>query len=544
MQNQIKDEIQAAVNLLYKHHIKTDDINLEQPAQKGHGNLASNVAFILAREFKKNPAEIAVSLAGELEKTGVFEKVESAGGFINFFLKKEKYINDLKEILSQEGKFGSSDLCKGQKIQVEFISANPTGPLTMANSRGGFSGDVLANIFTKVGAEIEREYYVNDGGNQVKILGESILAAAGLLKRDEDIYRGEYIEKWVRENKEEVTKLKDDPFKLGQLAAQDILNGYIKPAAKKMKINFDQWFSEDEMIKRGEVEQTIQKLKEYGLTKEQEGALWMQTTKFGDDKDRVLVKSDGEKTYFANDVAYHFDKLYKRKFDKIVDIWGADHHGYIGRLLASVEAMDCPGKVQILITQLVRLVKDGKEYRMSKRKGVVVTIDDLLELIGGPEKEASDVARFFFLSRSFNTHMDFDLNLAREHSEKNPVFYVKYAYARIHGILANAKDKIKNTKPNYELLGEEAELELISEISKLPQVIEFIASSTDYSVHNLTFYATEIAKKFHYFYDKCRVIDEENPELTAARLELVRATQIVLGIVGRDLIGIEMPEKM
>jgi len=294
------------------------------------------------------------------------------------------------------------------------------------------------------------------------------------------------------------------------------------------------------MIENGEVKEAIEKLKKY--TYEKEGALWMRTTKFGDDKDRVLIKSDGENTYFANDVAYHFNKLYKRGFNKIIDIWGADHHGYIGRMKAAVEAMDCPNSLDIIIVQMVRLIKDGKEVRMSKRKGTYATIDELIDLIG-TGREASDVARFFFLSRAFNTHMDFDLDLAKDQSEKNPVYYVKYAYARLSGILRNAKE-LKLPKADLSKLSNPKEIELIKTLKKLENLPEKIINSKDYPVHELTFYAREIANKFHAFYDKCRVIDEKNLELTSARIKLVEATKIVLSIVMKDLIGIDTPEKM
>lgn len=543
MQNQIKDEIQAAANLLFGRHLKTDNIGLEKPAEKSHGNLSTNISFSLARDLKKNPAEIATLLATELTKTGSFERVEAAGGFVNFFLKKDKYLSDLSEILRLAGKYGSSNQLKNQKVQVEFISANPTGPLTLGNSRGGFPGDVLANVFAKAGAKVTREYYFNNGGNQIKTLGESILVAAGLMEAKEDIYKGEYIDEWVKEHKKEIENLKSDPLKLGQLASDTVINRYIKPTIKKMGINYDVWFNEVDLVKKGEVEKTINRLKEKNLVYEKDGALWFKSSEFGDDKDRVMVKSDGLYTYFAVDAAYHWNKFAVRKFDKVVNIWGADHHGDVPRVMGVVNAMGFAGKLSILITQMVRLIKNGKEFKMSKRKGTYVTMDDLLELIGGPTKEASDVARFFFLSRSFNTHMDFDLDLAKERSEKNPVFYVKYAYARISGILRNA-EKLKLPRGDLSLLADNAELDLIEQLSQLPSVVNFIVSSTDFPVHNLTFYILEIAKKFHYFYDQCRVIDEKNLELTAARLELVRATQIVLGIVGRDLIGVDMPEKM
>lgn len=542
-ENYIKDEVQTALQALYGIHVKADEIGVEKPASKEYGDLSTNISFVLAGKVGKNPAQIAAEIASNIESLDVFEKVQAVGGFVNFYFSKEKYLSDLAEILEKGQNYAKSVEFKGKKVQVEFISANPTGPLTLANGRGGFGGDVLANIFAWAGAKVEREYYVNDGGNQVKILGESILVAAGKMDKKEDIYRGEYIEKWINENKSKINRPKENPFELGKLAASDILKNYIMPSVKKMGIKYDNWFSENEMIKNGDVEKVLKALKNSKLTYEKDGALWFETSKFGDDKDRVLVKSDGEKTYFANDVAYHWDKFKKRSYDKVVNIWGADHHGYVGRMLAATEAIGFPGCLEIIISQMVRLVKDGKEYKMSKRAGTYVTMEDLFGLIGGTQKEASDVARFFFLSRSFNTHMDFDLTLAREHSEKNPVFYVKYAHARLAGILKNSAG-LKLPKPNLKLLEKPEELDLIEILSELKPTLSFILNSGDYPVHNLTFLAIEISKKLHYFYDKCKVIDEEDPELTAARLELVKAVKNVLFILGTNLIGIEMPERM
>jgi len=544
---QIKDEIQSAVLSIYSKHLKTDDIVIEKPSQKKNGDFATNISFRIAAEVEENPHMVAEKLAKKLEQINYFSEVKSVGGFVNFYLNPEIYQKSLAEIIGKGAKYGQSDLFSGQKIQVEFISANPNGPLTLANGRGGYGGDVLANLYTWAGAQVDREYYVNDGGNQVAMLGRSLLyASTGQDTESEDIYRGDYITDvlgWYADDKKFDALLKNgNEFEIGYAAASDILEKLIKPSVAKMGVKYDRWFSEKEMTERGEVEEALEKFKKYGHTYEKDGALWMKTTDFSDDKDRVLIKSDGEKTYFANDVAYHYDKLYARKYDKIIDIWGPDHHGYIGRMMAAVEAMGCPGKLSIIITQIVRLIKDGQEYKMSKRAGTFVSMNDLFDLIGGPD--ASDVARYFFLSRSFNTHMDFDLNLAKDQTEKNPVFYVKYAYARIHGILDNAKGANSKAKADLKLLTKTEELELIDLMTQLPALVNSILTMDDYPIHHLLTYAHDLAKKFHVFYDKCRVIDEKNPELTAARLALTSATAQVLQIVGEKLIGISMLEKM
>jgi len=542
--DKIIENILYSLQQVYCITLTSEEVEISKSDSVDHGDFATSIAFKLSKELKKNPKEIAEKLAENLEANGGFKKVVAVNGYINLFLDHEYFQGIVKNILDKKERFADLELLTGQKIQVEFISANPTGPLTLANGRGGFGGDVLANVLAKAGATVEREYYVNDGGNQVTMLGKSILVAAGLMKTDEEVYQGDYIQNWAVANKAKVSDLEDKPFELGQLAAKDILERLIKPSVKKMGIHFDNWFSEKEMIDRGEVDDAIEKLKKFGHTKEEDSALWMKTTDFGDDKDRVLVKSDGEKTYFANDIAYHFDKFYIRHFTKVINFWGADHHGYVGRMMAAVsQSVGDIGTLKIVIMQLVRLIKGGEEFKMSKRKGTYATMDDLLELIGGKGRDASDVARFFFLMRSFNTHMDFDLDLAAERSEKNPVFYVKYAYARLSGIIRNAEE-VKLPKANLSILTDVHEIELIDQLSQLEQVIMSIVTFDDYPVHYLTYYAIETARKFHVFYDKCRVIDEDNLELTAARLELVQATKIVLGIVMRDLVGIEAPEKM
>lgn len=541
-EDKIKDEIQSSVSICFGEHIKTADIIIEKPSDKKFGDFSSNISFQLAGKLKKSPNDIAEKLVIDLIKTNNFEKVEAVSGFINFKLKKEKYFKVLEDILKNKESFAKNNVLKNKKIQVEFISANPTGPLTLANGRGGYSGDTLSNVLAFCGANVEREYYVNDGGNQVKILGESVLVSAGLLKKEDDIYRGEYIDKWVKDNKKEIEKLKEKPFEIGYLCAKYVMENYIKAEVKSMKIGFDNWYSEKSLYDRGLVEKALSFLDNKKLTYEKDDAKWLKTSEFGDDKDRVIVKTNGEYTYVMPDIAYHWEKFTDRKYNQVIDILGADHHGYTERMLAGVATLGYRDNLTYILTQMVRLVKNGKEFRMSKRKGVVVTIEDLFELIGGETSEASDVARFFFLSRSFNTHMDFDLDLAKERSEKNPVFYVKYAYARTYGILS--KSNKNNSKPNLKLLTEDAEIELIDKLSELPALVQMIATTGDYPVHLLTSYAIEVAKKFHHFYDKCRVIDEENPELTNARLSLVSGTKIILGIVGKDLIGIDMPDKM
>ncbi len=544
--DELRKIIYQAVNKTFaKTKIKESDIEVENSKKTEFGDLSSNLSYKIAREEQLTPQVVAAKLGLYLQEhwPNDLTQIKYNGyqlGYLNFGYNDCFFV---EMILAEKEKYGSLKIYENKKIQIEFISANPTGPLTLANGRGGFGGDVLANIFTKAGAKVEREYLINDGGHQVKILGESILVAGGLLDKKEDIYKGEYIDDWVKQNKKIVIEKKEDPQALGEMLAKEILDKQIKPSIKKMKINFNNWYSEKKLINRGEVAKALHDFEKNGLLYKKDDAEWLRTKDLGDDKDRVLVKADGENTYFANDAAYHWDKFSVRKFDRVVNFWGADHHGYIKRMQAAVEAMGFGGQLDIVIMQLVRLIQDGQEFRMSKRKGNYITIDQLFELIGGSTKEASDVARFFFLSRSFNTHMDFDLDLARENSEKNPVFYVKYAYARLSGIITNA-EKIELPKANYSLLRHDKEHDLIRELIKLPELIETIATDKSYPVHLLTFYAQNVATKFHAFYDKCRVLDEKELALSAARLKLVEATKIVLHITLKDLIGLDTPEKM
>jgi arginyl-tRNA synthetase len=435
------------------------------------------------------------------------------------------------KINTEKEKFGNSE--KGQSIKVnnEFISANPTGPLHLGNGRGGFYGDSLSRVLRKAGFDVTSEYYVNDGGGQVEKLGHSV------LKDSEAVYAGEYVDELNKNlsiNVSDTVNI-DEVVKIGEESAEYILKNIIKKTiAEKMQIKFDVWASEKEIQEKGYVEKAIEILKDKNLTYESEGALWLKTTEFGDDKDRVLIKENGEKTYFTGDCGYILNKI-ERGFDHIIELWGADHHGYISRFAAAAKALGFSGEPKFLIAQLVRLVKDGKEVRMSKRAGNVVYIDDLIDEVG------HDVTRFFFLMYSPDTHMNFDLGLAKEQSQKNPVFYVQYAHARISSILNKSQTNYKDISADLSLLTHEKELSLIKELNKFPELVEEISES--YEVHKLPHYAMKLADKFHSFYDACRVIDEENPELTKARLLLANAVRIVLSET-LNLIGVSAPKSM
>lgn len=508
------------------------EIKVERPKDEQFGEYTTNVALMLSKLAKKSPLEIAQAIESRIknqessEETKAFEKVEIVSpGYINFYLAQTELAIVVERIVKEGKTYGASNIGQGVKVNNEFISANPTGPLTVGNGRGGFYTDALANVLHKAGYEVTNEYYVNDAGEQVMKLGHSV------LKDAEAVYGGEYIEDLAINNTETGVR------ETGEWAAKEVLENMIKTSvAEKMQIHFDVWTSEKKIIEDGFVDKALDVLREKELTFEQEGALWLRTTEFGDDKDRVLVKSDGSKTYFASDAGYILNKM-ERGFTFCIETWGADHHGYINRFKAVAQALGFDTTyLRFLIVQLVKVVKDGVEVRMSKRAGNVVTIDELIDTVG------HDVARFFFLMYAPETHMNFDLGLAEERSQKNPVYYVQYAHARLCSILRKAEDEgIGEGKGDLALLAHEKERELIRELMFFPELVETV--STDFSVHKLPQYAMRLADKFHSFYDACRVIDEEQKELTLARLELVRATRVVLAET-LALMGISAPEKM
>ncbi len=466
---------------------------VEKPGEKTHGDYSTNSAIVSAG--KKNPREVAEKLVDKIKDNKMFEKIEIAGpGFINFFISKEYLQNQVEKILKEKEKYGSSKTGKGLKINLEFISANPTGPLTLGNGRGGFGGDVLSNILEKAGYDVTREFYINDRGKQIEDLKKGL-------------YKGE---------KRTVSQIQ----KTNQ-----------KTITKDMKIKFDVWFSEKSLYKSKEVDRVLALLKKKKLTYEKDSALWFKSTKFGDDKDRVLIKGIGEETYLLSDIAYLKNK-FDRGFKKNIIFLGADHHGYIRRMKAVTEALGYKKEqLEFIVFQLVHLLEDGKEVRMAKRAGMYVTIKELIDEVG------LDATRFFFLSRGINTHLTFDLKLAKEKSSKNPVYYVQYAYARISSILKKAK--VAEARPPQNLDKEE-ELELIKQLVRFEEVVEDTVK--DYQIQRIPQYAIDLAESFHRFYQSCQVIGEDK-KLSSSRLALAKATQIVLKNT-LELMGISSPSKM
>jgi len=543
MKKEIQKLIFQAIESAYGIDFDIVKIKVDYPPE-GMGDIATNVALLLSKEMGKNPMEAAKVIAEAMENDK-WEKIEVAKpGFINFWLASREFQDTVAEINKKKNNFGNSEIGAGKKIHLDFVSANPTGPIHVGNARGGPLGDTLANVLEKTGYEPFREYYVNDAGNQVEILGHSVLS-------DELAqYSGDYIEEIKSKVKSQKSKLfEEENFReIGIEGVKIILEEIIKPSMEKLGIHFDNYFSEKELQSSGKVEEAIDILKEKGYIFEKEGAVWFKSTEFGDDKDRVVIKSDGQKTYFGSDIAYHKEKL-ERGFDKLIDIWGADHHGEVARTKGALKALGCENKLDVILTQFVRVMKGGREMKMSKRAGTYVSIDDLIEEVG------KDATRFFFLMHSADTHMNFDLDLAKERNEKNPVYYVQYAHARIYSILEKAKEVeekisgIDTSKASEEYRGggdenltqRAKERTLMLELLKFPDLTSEI--SQNYAVHYLPQYAISLADKFHSFYNECRVIDENNLELTAQRLELVRAVKIVLAETLK-IMGISAPEKM
>ncbi|MDP3990704.1 MAG: arginine--tRNA ligase [Candidatus Nealsonbacteria bacterium] len=522
-------------------------VNVDYP-QETYGDYATNFALQAAKTVKLSPKTIANNLRSHILnlRPDLFDKVEVAEpGFLNFFIAK-KYLQDqVKEIVKQKEKYGEIKTNK-QKINIEYCSANPTGPLHLGHGRGAFWGDTLANVFDKAGHKTTREYFINDYGKQILLFGESINARWQELlgqkpEIKEEFYKGEYVKDIARElmKKEEHAKLSEaERIKVFADIGLKKMLAETKALLEKAGVKYDVWFSERTLYKKDLVKKAIELLKKKGFTYEKEGALWFSSSKLGDDKDRVLKKANGEETYFASDIAYHLNKI-SRKYDLLIDGWGADHWGYKMRLMAAAKVLGFEEKLKIVVGQFVRLVENGQEVKMSKRGGVFFTLEELFNEVG------PDVARFFFLMKSVDTHIDFNLDLAKEQSQKNPVYYIQYAHARISSILLKAGKSKSGARLN--LLRHPSELKLIKELLKFPDVIE--DTSKDYQVQRLPQYAVELATSFHKFYQDCQVIPaspagrSKDKNLSQARLVLTLAAKIVLKNT-LELMGVSAPEKM
>ncbi|MGH7835601.1 MAG: arginine--tRNA ligase [Candidatus Binatia bacterium] len=520
---------------------------LEPPKQKEFGDVSTNIAMLLTKLLRKPPRSIAEAILKNLEDPeGIITRAEIAGpGFINFTFSARFLYDRLREVAA--GKKEKIDLGKGKKVQVEFASVNPTGPLHVGHGRVAVIGDVLARLLLEVGYDVEREYYINDAGRQMELLGLSIGARYRELcgqeaPLPEEGYPGAYVTDVAQKLREQFGDryLADDNTAFFRQYGCEAMLAMIRDDLGKFGICFDRFFSETELRAKGEVERTLNLLRARGLIYENEGAQWFRSTAYGDDKDRPIIKSDGDLTYFATDIAYHRNK-FERGFDRLVNVWGADHHGYVGRLKAAVQALDQdPENLRVVLVQMVNLTRGGQPVRMGKRLGEFITLREVLEEVG------KDAARFFFLMRKSDTHLEFDLELAKKESSENPVYYIQYAHARISSIFEQAHQKglavdaevLKHAE--VERLQSQEELDLIKLVALFREILE--ESVKELEPHRIVFYLLELAGEFHRYYNRFRVISEDE-SLTRARLLLV---QTVLRVIGRGLrlLGVEAPTRM
>ncbi|MCM3093942.1 MULTISPECIES: arginine--tRNA ligase [unclassified Cytobacillus] len=549
VQSKLKQEIKDAVGkagLAAEEQIP--DVILEIPKEKSHGDYSTNMAMQLARVAKKAPRMIAEELIASFDSSKAsIEKIEIAGpGFINFYM-NNSYLTDLiPAVLEAGNQYGETTVGNSQKIQIEFVSANPTGDLHLGHARGAAVGDSLCNILDKAGYDVSREYYINDAGNQINNLALSVEAryfqALGLEKEmPADGYHGEDI---IGIGKKLADEYGDKYVNADEKERFDFFREYglkyemakLKQDLEDFRVPFDVWYSETSLYNNGKIDTALQALKDNGHIYEEEGATWFRSTAFGDDKDRVLIKNDGSYTYLTPDIAYHKDKL-ERGFEKLINIWGADHHGYIPRMKAAIQALGYDREaLEVEIIQLVHLYKNGEKMKMSKRTGKAVTMRDLVEEVG------LDATRYFFAMRSADTHLDFDLDLAVSQSNENPVYYAQYAHARISSILRQGEEQGMSAEAaDYSLIQAEKEIDVLKKIGEFPQAVGEAAQKR--MPHRITNYIYELASSFHSFYNAEKVLDAENPERTKARLALIKAVQTTLKNALK-LIGVSAPEKM
>jgi arginyl-tRNA synthetase len=518
------------------------DMYLDLPKDSRFGDITTNIALRLSKIVKRPLIDLASTLLEELNKNLAKDKIKDylsqikleGAGFINFYLKESYFSLYLKDLIKHKKVCLRENLGKRKPVLIEFVSANPTGPLSVAHARQAVVGDVLANILIFLGFKAKREFYLNDEGNQINILGESIGLRLKELNGEkiifpEDHYQGEYIYDIAKE-------IKDKNLRVDSLSeyGKDYILKIIKEELKDFGVKFDYWYSQKSLRASGKIKKTLDTLLKKGILYEQEGALWFKSTQFGDDKDRVVIKSDGSYTYLAPDIAYHQEK-YRRGFKWLINLWGPDHHGYVARLKASVEAFGRdPDSLSIIIVQLATIFREGKPIQMSTRRGQYITLREVLDEVG------KDASRFFFLMRRTSSHLDFDLDIAKKQTAENPVFYVQYAYARISSILRNSNIKINCKRIDFSLLREKEEISLIKKLWQFEYMLKVCLLTQD--PYGVTVYLQELAELFHKFYDAHRVLSD-NQTVTMARLSLIQATRIVI-LTGLNLLGISSPEKM
>ena len=582
MKDQLQDLLKKCIQDLINEGLINEmppKVRLDHTKDKSHGDYATNIALMLAKQAKTSPLELAKIIVNQLEDASFIKKTEIAGpGFINFFLSDASSTSIVSEIIELGEMYGKSEIGKGQSILLEYVSANPTGPLHVGHGRGAAYGATVSNLLRNIGFKVDNEYYVNDAGRQMDILTVSIflryLSLCGeQIRFPDNGYQGQYIndiaDSIVVESGESfkhsadivfenickdgneggdkeshidelIVRAKDllgDNFQtIFQVGIESILGG-IKDDLADFGVRFEKWFSEQSLIDSGLSESCITRLKDSGHIYKKDGALWFKTTNYGDEKDRVVVRDNGNHTYFASDIAYHLEKL-ERGYDKIINVWGADHHGYIPRVKASIGALGHkPDKLEILLVQFANLYRGGQKVQMSTRSGSFVTLEDLRKEVG------NDAARFFYILRKSEQHMDFDLDLAKSKTNENPVFYIQYAHARICSVFRQANEKGFESNledANLSLLTEEVEKNILRELSRYKSVIE--SAAIQYEPHQLAYYLRDLATQFHSYYNACTFILEDQ-DLTQARLSLIHAAKQILRN-GLSILGVGAPESM
>jgi arginyl-tRNA synthetase len=582
MKDQLQDLLKKCIQDLINEGLINEmppKVRLDHTKDKSHGDYATNIALMLAKQAKTSPLELAKIIVNQLEDASFIKKTEIAGpGFINFFLSDASSTSIVSEIIELGEMYGKSEIGKGQSILLEYVSANPTGPLHVGHGRGAAYGATVSNLLRNIGFKVDNEYYVNDAGRQMDILTLSIflryLSLCGeQIRFPDNGYQGQYIndiaDSIVVESGESFKQSADIVFEnickdgieggdkeshidelivrakdlLGdnfqtifQVGIESILGG-IKDDLADFGVRFEKWFSEQSLIDSGLSESCITRLKDSGHIYKKDGALWFKTTNYGDEKDRVVVRDNGNHTYFASDIAYHLEKL-ERGYDKIINVWGADHHGYIPRVKASIGALGHkPDKLEILLVQFANLYRGGQKVQMSTRSGSFVTLEDLRKEVG------NDAARFFYILRKSEQHMDFDLDLAKSKTNENPVFYIQYAHARICSVFRQANEKGFESNledANLSLLTEEVEKNILRELSRYKSVIE--SAAIQYEPHQLAYYLRDLATQFHSYYNACTFILEDQ-DLTQARLSLIHAAKQILRN-GLSILGVGAPESM
>jgi len=523
------------------------EATIEHPQKPEHGDYASSFPMKLARTVGLNPLVIANDIVAFIAPTPEIDKIAIAPpGFINFTIKSDWLTSQVESIIEAGDSYGNIDLGQSRRVQIEFVSVNPTGPLHVGHGRGAILGSTLANVLTAAGCKVEKEYYINDAGSQMDAFYRSLYAryqqCIGMdVEMPSDGYLGNYMvdlaKDIIAETGDRFLSLPDRQAisQLGQIGLEKMV-GMIRSDLELSRVDFDVWFNEQSLYDNGQYQKAMSLLRQRSYISENEGAIWFASTALGEDKDNVLVRGDGSPTYFASDIAYHYNKFLERNFDTVIDIWGADHQGHISRMKAAVSALGInPERLKVIISQMVTLHRGDELVRVSKRSGDIITLREVIDEVG------TDACRFFFLSRSADSQMDFDLELAKKESAENPVYYVQYAHARIASILRLAQQReIDYRDGDVSLLVTEPELTLIRKMLLLPEVVEIITHTLE--PHHLTYYAQDLATVFHSFYKHCRVVSQ-NRALTKARLKLVAAAKLVLANT-LHLMGMTAPEKM